>query len=121
MSQIVTSRSGILRLSYVRQPLYFGDGTLVGGNDNKCFEYTLNAITEEEMDEALIIVAMNSDNYAGTCYMYYPESATGTYGSGPSVAYFPKGGEEILFRSEIDYIRGFNTLALSVAETGSLC
>ena len=30
------------------------------------------------------------------------------------------GGDEILFRSEIDYIRGFNTLALSVAETGSL-
>lgn len=30
------------------------------------------------------------------------------------------GGNEVLFRSEIDYIRGFNTLALSLAETGSL-
>ena len=76
---------------------YFGDGTLVGGNDNKCFEYALNAITEDEMDEALIIVAMNSDAYAGTCYMYYPESATGTYGNGPSVAYFPKGDNEETF------------------------
>ena len=76
---------------------YFGDGTLVGGNDNKCFEYALNAITEEEMDEALIIVAMNSDAYAGTCYMYYPESATGDYGSGPAVAYFPKGGDQTTF------------------------
>ena len=73
---------------------YFGDGTLVGGNDNAVFSYALNAISEEEMDEALIIVAMNSDAYAGTCYMYYPESATGTYGSGPAVAYFPKGGDE---------------------------
>lgn len=27
------------------------------------------------MDEALVIVAMNSDNYAGTCYMYYPASS----------------------------------------------
>ena len=76
---------------------YFGDGTLVGGNENAVFNYALKAISEEEMDEALIIVAMNSDNYAGTCYMYYPESVTGTYGSGPSVSYFPKGGDATTF------------------------
>ena len=76
---------------------YFGDGTLVGGNDNAVFNYALNAISEHNMDEALIIVAMNSDNYAGTCYMYYPTYTTGTYGSGPSVAYFPKGGDATTF------------------------
>ena len=76
---------------------YFGDGTLVGGNDNTVFNYALNAISEHNMDEALIIVAMNSDNYAGTCYMYYPTYTTGTYGSGPSVAYFPKGGDATTF------------------------
>mgnify|MGYP003291217980 CR=1 FL=1 len=76
---------------------FFGDGTYVGGSDNACFDYALNAISENDMDEALIIVAMNSDNYAGTCYMYYPTYATGTYGSGPSVAYFPKGGDETTF------------------------
>lgn len=76
---------------------FFGDGTYVGGSDNACFEYALNAISENDMDEALIIVAMNSDNYAGTCYMYYPTYATGTYGSGPSVAYFPKGGDQETF------------------------
>ena len=76
---------------------FFGEGTLVGGKDQKCFEYAQNAITDVEMDEALIIVAMNSDAYAGTCYMYYPESATGTYGSGPAVAYFPKGGDQTTF------------------------
>ncbi len=76
---------------------YFGEGTFVGGNDNVVFNYALKAISEDEMDEALLIVAMNSDNYAGTCYMYYPESATGTYGSGPSVAYFPKGGDATTF------------------------
>ncbi len=76
---------------------YFGGGTLVGGNDNAVFDYALNAISEEEMDEALIIVVMNSDNYAGTCYMYYPTYTTGTYGSGPSVAYFPKGGDAETF------------------------
>lgn len=76
---------------------FFGNGTYVGGSDNAVFDYALNAITEDEMDEALIIVAMNSDAYAGTCYMYYPESASGTYGSGPSVAYFPKGGDAETF------------------------
>lgn len=78
---------------------FFGNGTYVGGNDNVVFNYALKAISEEEMDEALLIVAMNSDNYAGTCYMYYPESVTGTYGSGPSVAYFPRGGDAETFAS----------------------
>lgn len=76
---------------------FFGDGTLVGGTDSKCFEYALNAISEERMDEALVIVAMNSNAYAGTCYMYHPTNPTGTYGSGPSVAYFPKGDDPQTF------------------------
>ena len=75
---------------------YFGDGTLVGGNDNAVFDYALKAISEEEMDEALLIVAMNSDNYAGTCYMYYPDNNAG-YGNGVSVAYFPRGGDATTF------------------------
>lgn len=75
---------------------YFGGGTLVGGNDNAVFNYALNAISEEEMDEALLIVAMNSDNYAGTCYMYYPET-NADYGKGVSVSYFPKGGDATTF------------------------
>jgi len=75
---------------------FFGDGTLVGGNDNAVFDYALKAISEEEMDEALLIVAMNSDNYAGTCYMYQPTSG-GDYGSGPSVSYFPRGGDAETF------------------------
>lgn len=77
---------------------YFTIGsTLVGGNDSAVFNYALNAISEEEMDEALLIVAMNSDIYAGTCYMYSPETLTSTYGSGLSVAYFPKGDDEAIF------------------------
>lgn len=80
---------------------YFGAGTEVGGNDGVVFNYALNAISEERMDEALIIVAMNSDAYAGTCWMYYPESSfntyAGDYGSGPSIAYFPKGGDKETF------------------------
>lgn len=75
---------------------FFGAGTLAGGNDDKAFAYALRAIDIKRMDEALIIVSMNSDNYAGTCYMYYPATSD-DYGSGPSVSYFPHGGDEETF------------------------
>ena len=68
---------------------YFGGGTLVGGNDQRAFYYAQQAIGEERMDEALIVVMMNSTAYAGTCYMYNP--TVGDYGDGISVSYFPVG------------------------------
>ena len=71
---------------------YFGDGTQVGGNDQKCFEYALKAIDSQRLDAALIIVMMNSKAYAGTCYMYY--GYEGDYGNGVSVSYFPIGIDE---------------------------
>ena len=76
---------------------YFGDGTHVGGNDNAAFKYALNAVSDNELDEAMIIVVMNSDRYAGTCYLYNPSYTTGNYGSGPSVSYFPKGWDNDTF------------------------
>lgn len=69
---------------------YFGDGTLVGGSDSAAMNYALNAIDESRMEDANIVVMMNSGNYAGTCYMYYP-SQSGDYGRGVSVSYFPVG------------------------------
>lgn len=78
---------------------WFGDGTSVGGNDQAVFNYALNAISEDRMDEALIVVMMNRDYYAGTCWMYYPES--GDYGNGVSVAYFPTSSDEATFRGLI--------------------
>ena len=68
---------------------WFGNGTEVGGNDSKCMEYARKVIGDDRMDNALIIVAMNSTKYAGTCWMYYPSG--GDYGCGTSVAYFPIG------------------------------
>ena len=72
---------------------FFGDGTLVGGNDNQVFNYALKAIDNERMNEALVVVMMNSTRYAGTCYMYHP-SVTEGYGNGVSVSYFPVGEDE---------------------------
>ncbi len=68
---------------------WFGDGTRVGGTDVKCMDYALLAVPEDRMENTLIIVAMNSPRYGGTCYMYNP--AGGDYGCGTSVAYFPVG------------------------------
>lgn len=92
----------------------FGEGTYVSGNDSKCFEYALNAVSENEMDETLIIVVMNSEAYAGTCFMYYPVNMTTDYGSGVSVAYFPKGGDETVFAQLLHHEacgHGFSKLA----------
>lgn len=99
---------------------YFGEGTSVGGKDKAVFNYALNAIPEERMDNALLIVAMNSNNYAGTCYMYYPETDT-DYGKGVSVAYFPKGGDAQTFSQLLHHEacgHGFAKLADEYAYEG---
>ncbi|MBO7111443.1 MAG: leucine-rich repeat protein [Bacteroidaceae bacterium] len=64
-----------------------GFGTYVYGNDAKVIEYAKKAISESKMDDALIIVMMNEDAYAGTCFMY--DAPDGDYGRGTSIAYFP--------------------------------
>ena len=66
---------------------YFGDGTKVGGDHQKCIEYAHRAISDSRMDDALIIIAMNSDAYAGTCWMY--SGPDGDYGRGLALAFFP--------------------------------
>lgn len=70
---------------------YFGEGTLVGGNNSKVFEYAKKAISEDEIDDAIIIVIMNEERWAGTCYMYHPEKEN-TWGSGATIAYVPNIG-----------------------------
>ena len=72
-----------------------GDGTYVYGNDTKVIEYAKNAIGEDRLDDAIIIVMMNEDAYAGTCFMYDP--APGDYGRGLSISYFPINGDTDIF------------------------
>ena len=81
-----------------------GDGTYVYGNDNKVFEYAQKALTAEQMDDALIIVMMNEDAYAGTCFMYDPNS--GDYGRGPSIAYFPTSSDIDTFNGLVSHEAG---------------
>lgn len=75
---------------------YFGTATQVGGNNGKAIDYARNAISAERMNDAVIIVIMNSPAFAGTCYMYDPVNnyQTDYYGNGTSVSYFPIGINE---------------------------
>jgi len=73
---------------------FIGSGAMVGGSDERCVEYALKAVSEERMDNALVIVAMNSVGGGGTCYMYAPEEQTDAdYGAGYAVAYFATGSD----------------------------
>lgn len=72
---------------------YFGSGTHVGGDNNKCMQYaaTCPGMTDPLMNEVLIIVMMNSTTYAGTCYFGTSSAYQGDYGRGYGIAYFPIG------------------------------
>ena len=65
----------------------FMGGTGIEGNAEKVFKYALKVIDEERMDNASIIVVLNSTNYAGTCYCFNGEYCD--YGSGISISYVP--------------------------------
>ncbi len=74
---------------------YFGQYTEVGGDDDACFDYASYILSNSRLNNALIIVMMNRQYYAGTCYMYM--LATGDCGNGPAIAYFPLGTDDEMF------------------------
>ena len=76
---------------------YFGEGTEVGGNDGAVMQYVLQVLNDERFIDATVIVAMNSDRFAGTCYMYYHTEPSKVDGCGLSISYFPKGGDPSTF------------------------
>ena len=89
----VVSKNEVYGLkSYTALEGWFGEGTRVGGNNSKAFTYALKAISEERMDNAMVVVIMNDLKHAGTCYMYHPTN--GDWGNGVSVSYFPAGASE---------------------------
>lgn len=81
-----------------------GDGTYVYGNDSKVIEYAKKAISEDRLDDAVVIVMMNEDAYAGTCFMYNPPS--GNYGRGLSIAYFPTSSDTDTFNGLVSHEAG---------------
>lgn len=83
---------------------WYGEGSSVGGNDKRVFEYASCALSDVQMDDALIIVMMNRNYYAGTCYMY--STPGGDYGRGPSIAYFPTSSSEDTFNGLVSHEAG---------------
>ena len=72
---------------------YFGEGSLVRGNNNTCLTYAQKSLDDvKRLNEVTIVVSMNSDRYAGTCYMFFPVDYSQNWGNGVSISYFPKGG-----------------------------
>jgi len=66
---------------------WFGLLTQIGGSEARCLDYALNAVSQDRMDNTLIIVALNELVRAGgTCYMFDPPAGT-DYGCGTSIAY----------------------------------
>ena len=47
----------------------FGEGTKISGDDNKCIEYA-QRIPDYDPSRTVIVVVVNDNRYAGTCYMY---------------------------------------------------
>ncbi len=76
---------------------WYGEGTWVGGDNNKVIEYAKKVIPDSRMDDAIVITLMNRDYYAGTCYMY--PTADGDYGRGLSISYCPVFSFEETFNS----------------------
>lgn len=72
---------------------YFEGGTLTGGHNQTVLSYAQKAITEERMDEALIIVIMNSKQVGGTCYFSSP-TVNNDWGKGVSISYCTVGQDE---------------------------
>lgn len=58
----------------------YGDGTYIGGNNDKCMEYAQKALGINSVDDVQVITVLNDSKYAGTCHMY---------SNGFSIAYCP--------------------------------
>lgn len=82
---------------------YFGDGTEIIGNDAKVNTYAKKVVTEEQLDNTLIVVIVNSNHYGGTCYMSVPYVRDpelyydGYFADGPAISYFTLCGDDDRF------------------------
>lgn len=74
-TDVIGNNSEFGTTSRTRLGTAFGSGTEIVCNDDVVFEYACKAVPVSESKPALIIVVLNSDKYAGTCYMYQDGNA----------------------------------------------
>ena len=97
MVNVVSEEESRLGVSY-------GEGNSISGNDDLCFVYASRALTEERMNEALVIVVVNSPRFGGSTYMY--RSGTGDWAVGKAVSYIPKVDLKMDFRGLVQHEAG---------------
>jgi len=85
---------------------YFGEGTETGGDLDKVLQYTMNVLEEDEMDDATVVVVLNSANYAGSCYMYMYYELAGDYANGLTVSFCPTAEDNATFAQIIQHEAG---------------
>ena len=78
---------------------YFTGTTRVGGDKSAVVKYARNAVSDSRMDNTLVIVLMNKDTYAGTCYL--ESYGSKDYGEGLAIAYFPVNDIDDTFRGMV--------------------
>lgn len=96
---------------------YWSGGTHLSGNTSAVVDYTQRAIPIERFDEALAIVIMNHDIYAGTCHMYSAPYAS-DYGSGFAIAYCAVGDNVDTFADVVRHEAGGHGFAKLADEYG---
>ena len=101
---VVSKNEGYEEYGKTALDTYFGDGSFVGGKDGRVISYGLKAIPSDDLDNTVIIVVMNKDAYAGTCYLYSPSD--GDYGQGLSIAYFPTSSDTDTFNGLVSHEAG---------------
>lgn len=73
------------------------NGISIDGDTGNAKAYAESIVGEETADESVMIVIMNSNVYAGVCYISTPYFNQGNYGNGPSIAFFPLCGNDEVF------------------------
>ena len=82
----------------------YGEGTSISGNDELCFNYAAKALTAERLENALVVVVVNSDRFGGSTYMYTPDG--GDWADGKAIAYIPKVQKKMEFRGLVQHEAG---------------
>lgn len=75
---------------------YFGEGTFIGGNADRVWNYVYRT-PQASSNNTLAVVVLNSERYAGTCHMYNDYDGH-NYGCGDAIAYCPLSVTDDLFR-----------------------
>ena len=86
---VVSKNEGLMEGHETALSCYLGEGTHIEGDDDKCMNYAAlcDDFTDEELNEILVIVLVNSTEHHGTCYMSGSSKYLGDYGRGSAVAY----------------------------------